>query len=393
MLIQDFKGTQEAVGRILGKGALVSRAADQAELFLEAVIVSTQLFLQSADGRIVRILHLQVKKSAGRITQADHPADPVGSYRRQVNRLHSGVFAEIDFALHLRKRIVPDGRVCRDAPRELLNKVVIGDLGFGNAAFNPAKGLPQTAFQVSVFKRQYSCFLLAELVGFLLKPPQDHIRMHGKIGVDLMTFRSLRNMDPFRHLQDCPVPFLENEDVGHNIRPGISAECVVGKADCPQEVCPRGDILPDRFSALVHGAAGGDHCHHASRAHKIQRFGDEIVVDQEILAVVTSVSQLIVSKRDVPDDGIEEAVRKLRFLKAFGGDGVLLVKLPCDSCRDPVQFHTVHPDVLHAVRDHAHEIADAAGRLKDVTSRKSYTLQCPIHIPDHHRRSIECIKG
>ena len=116
-------------------------------------------------------------------------------------------------------------------------------------------------------------------------------------------------------------------------------------------------------------------------------------MDQEILSVVAAVSQLIISKRDIPDDGIEEAVRKLCFLKALGDDGILLVKLPCDPCGDPVQFHAVHPDVLHAVRDHAHKIADAAGRLKNVASRKAHPLQCLIHAPDHHGRSIEGIQG
>ena len=217
--------------------------------------------------------------------------------------------------------------------------------------------------------------------------------MQGKVGVDLMTVRRLGKMCPFRHLQDCPVPFLENEDVSHNIRTGISPECVVGKADGSQKVCPRGDIPADRFSTLIHGSAGGNYCHHASGTHQVQGFGDEIVMDQEILAVVAAVGQLIVSERNVPDDGIEEAVRKLCLLKALGCDGILLIKLPCDPCGDPVQFYAVHPDVLHAVRDHAHKIADAAGRLKDVASRKAHPSQHLIHAPDHHGRSVEGIQG
>ena len=393
MFIQDLEGAQETVRGILGKSPLVRRAADQAESFLKAVIVCAQLFLQCMDGRVVRVLHLQIKEAAGRITQADHPAHPVRCHCRQVNRIHPGVLTEIDPAIYLRKRIVPDGRVCQDALCGLLNKVVIGDLGFRDAAFDPAKGLPQTGFQVSVLKGQDRCFLLAELVGFLFQLPQDHLRMQGKVGVDLMTVRRLGKMCPFRHLQDCPVPFLEKEDVSHNIRAGISPECIVGKADGSQEVCPRGDIPADRFSALVHGAAGGDHRHNTSGAHQVQGLGNEIIMDQEILAVVAAVGQLIVPKWNVPDDGIEEAVRKLCLLKALGCDGILLVKLPRDPCGDPVQFYAVHPDVLHAVRNHAHKIADAAGRLKHVAARKAHPLQRLIHAPDHHGRSVEGIQS
>ena len=393
LLIQDFEGTQETVGGILGKGPLVRRAAYQAEPLLKAVIVCAQLFLQRMDGRVVRILHLQIKEAAGRITQDDHPAHPVRCHRRQVDRIHPGVLTEIDPAIYLRKRIVPDGRVCRDALYGLLNKVVIGDLGFRDAAFDPAEGLSQTGFQVSVLKGQDRCFFLPELVGFLFQPPQDHLRMQGKVAVDLMPVLCLGKMCPFRHLQNCPVSFLENEDVSHNIRTGISPECVVGETDSSQEICPCSDILTNRFPSLIHGTTGSDHCHDASRTHQIQGLGDEIVVDKEILAVVAAVDQLIVSKGDVSDDGIEKAVRKLRFLKALGSNGVLLVKLPCDPCGDSVQLHAVHPDVLHAVRDHAHEITDAAGRLKDVASRKPHPLQCLIHAPDHHGRRIEGIQG
>ena len=191
VLIQDLEGAQEAVGGILGKGPLVRRAADQAEPLPEAVIVRAQLFLQRPDGRVVRILHLQVEEAAGRVTQADHPAHPVRCHRRKVNGVHPGIFTEIYLSVHLRKRIVPDGRVCRDAPRGFLDKVVIGDLGFRNAAFDPAEGLPQAGFQVPVLKGQDGRFLLPELAGFLFKPPQDHPGMHGEVGVDLMPVRSL----------------------------------------------------------------------------------------------------------------------------------------------------------------------------------------------------------
>ena len=41
------------------------------------------------------------------------------------------------------------------------------------------------------------------------------------------------------------VPFLEEEDVGRDLGPGIGFEGVVGEPDGPQELGPTGDVLPD----------------------------------------------------------------------------------------------------------------------------------------------------
>ena len=67
---------------------------------------------------------------------------------------------------------------------------------------------------------------------------------------------------------------------------------------------------------LVHRAFGGDKGHNAAGTHLVQRFGDEIVVYHQVLAVVPLVMYLIAAKGDVAHRQVKEIVRVVGALKA-----------------------------------------------------------------------------
>ena len=66
------------------------------------------------------------------------------------------------------------------------------------------------------------------------------------------------------------------------------------------------------------------------------------------MLVVPLVRYAIISKRNIADGEIEKAVGQTGFFEPFNRNVRRLVKLPCDSACDRVQFHTVELAVLHA---------------------------------------------
>ena len=89
--------------------------------------------------------------------------------------------------------------------------------------------------------------------------------------------------------------------------------------------------LPHLAVFLVHGAFGGDKGDDAARTHLVQRFGDEIIVDQQVLAVVAFVMHLVAAKGDVAHRKVKEIVRVVGAFKAVHRNVCFLVKLLCNA--------------------------------------------------------------
>ena len=164
--------------------------------------------------------------------------------------------------------------------------------------------------QVCSLDRLDSHFLPAVLGVFFSKFPEYHLRMSSKITVNGITLRSSSQMNPVRLFQGHTVPFLEKEDIRYNTGVCVPQKGIIRKADCPQKVCPVGDIFPHRFILLIHRSAGGHHGDDTAGTDEIQRFSDEVIMDQEVVPIVSGVRHLILPKRHISDHGIKKAVRE-----------------------------------------------------------------------------------
>ena len=109
--------------------------------------------------------------------------------------------------------------------------------------------------------------------------------------------------------------------------------------------------------------------------------------------VVPLVQYLEITKRNITDGHIKEAVGHLYLFKAGHGNGAVLVKLLGDASGDGIQLHTVGMTACHGIRDHAKEVTDTTGRFQNVTLLESHLLQCLIHGLDNDRRGIKGSKG
>ena len=194
---------------------------------------------------------------------------------------------------------------------------------------------------------------------------------------------------PARFIQSEGVPFLEKENVRGNVGAGSGLEGVVGEPDSAKQICPLSDILSHHGAFLIHRALGGHESNDAARPHLVQRFGKEVVVDQKVVLVIAFIRQLEIAEGDIADGHIKKAVRQLRSLEALDSNRGCLIELLCDAPGDSVQLHAEDTGVGHALRLHAHKVADAAGGLQQVPVLKAQILQRLIHGADHDRRSIE----
>ena len=159
------------------------------------------------------------------------------------------------------------------------------------------------------------------------------------------------------------VALLQKDDVAGHFRSGVLLEGVIRQSDGPNEVGALGQIFADGGVFLIQSALAGDERHDTTRAHLVQRFAKEIVVDQPVVLVVPLIQHLEIPKGDVAHGHIKKAVGHLYGFKAVYGNAGVLVKLPRNPPGNGIQLHAVGFAARHICGEQAEEIAGAAGRL------------------------------
>ena len=79
-----------------------------------------------------------------------------------------------------------------------------------------------------------------------------------------------------------------------------------------------------------------------------QAAGNEVIVDQEIVAVIPLVQHFVIAKGYIANRTVKETVRELHCLKALDGDLVFLVQLPGNLAGNAVQLtpYIFSPSIL-----------------------------------------------
>ena len=107
------------------------------------------------------------------------------------------------------------------------------------------------------------------------------------------------------------------------------------------------------------------------------------------MLVVAPVNDLDISKRHIAHCCVKKAVRYLRLFIAGDSDPAVLIKLSGDASGDAVQLHTVGFAGVHAVRQHSHKVANAAGRLQQVAAFQAHLCQRLVDGVDENGRGIK----
>ena len=213
-----------------------------------------------------------------------------------------------------------------------------------------------------------------------------------KILVDGISFRRFTEIHPVSPFHCRTVTLLQKKNIRDHARVGIALKRIIRQTNRTYQIGTVGKVLTDRGIFLVHRTTGRYHCHHAARTHKVKALGDKIIVDEEIVAVIPLIRYFIIAERYVAHNTVKKAVRELHRFKALHRNFVFLVQLLCNAARNAVQLHTVHPNLLHAVRHQTHEIAYTTGRFQHIAFGQSHIAQGFIHCLDDRRRSVKRIQ-
>ena len=323
-LIKDFQGSQEAVAGILGKGPAISVAADDPVLGSEFIVAAVQASLDRGNFCITLVVQLCLQQFLNSVAQLDHAEHALCRCRRKLHAVHTGVLPIVDMPIDVGVAEVFYGRVCRDGEIFIL-QFGIRYFRYGDLAMDMAHGFLKLFREGSAFDGLHRDFLPAVLGTFSRQFSQDHFRMVLKVAVDRISLFGFRQVHPVGFFHGHAVPFLKEEDVRHNTSVCIAHKGIVGQADGTEQISPVSKILPYRFVLLVHGAAGGDDSHYAAGTDQVEGFCNEIIMDQEIVPVISGIDDFVLAEGHVTDHGIKKAVREGGRLESLNSDVVFLI--------------------------------------------------------------------
>ena len=253
------------------------------------------------------------------IPDGDQALDAVGSGHGHVHRRHAAVFAVVEFSIHQRIGEVADGRIGGD--RFIL--FLVGQLVhviFLDAASDVLDGLRKQLTQLLILIGNAGRLWPKGTADFL-HLTKHHLRIVHEVLVHGDAVLIGGEVDPSGINDRQSVPFLEEQNIRRDLRAGSAFECVVGQPNCAQQVRPLRDILPHVGVGFVHGALAGHESNDTAWSDFVQRFCEEVIMDQEVVLVVLLVRELEVAEGDISNSDIKKAVRELRLLEALNSDG------------------------------------------------------------------------
>ena len=337
-------------------------------------------------------MQLTIQQLPGGFPQSNHAQHSLCSYGRQFHLVHKRIFTVVNLPVHVREAEILHTWVCRNG-FFLHIQFIVGDFWLRDGGMDISNCFFQLLGKVCALDGLDRRFLLAILSAFRGDLPQHHLRMLRKILVDGISFRRFTEIHPVSPFHRCTVTLLQKQDVSNHARVGIALKRIVRQTNCADQIGTVGKVLTDRGILLIHRTAGRYHRYHTARTHKVKTFRNKIIVDEKIVAVIPLVRYFVIAERYVAHNTVKKAVRKLHCFKALHRNLVFLVQLLCNAARNAVQLHTVHPNLLHAVRHQTHEIADTTGWFQHVAFGQSHIAQGFIHRLDDRRRSVKRIQG
>ena len=137
------------------------------------------------------------------------------------------------------------------------------------------------------------------------------------------------------------VTLLQKENVTCNLCACVCSKSVVGQSDGSEQLGSLGNIFAYFGACLIHCSLRGNERNDTACTDFIKSLCEKVVVNEELLGVVSAVVDLEISKRHIADNHIKVVVWELCFFKPLHGNIGFLIKLLCDFSRKRVDFYTV----------------------------------------------------
>jgi len=175
--------------------------------------------------------------------------------------------------------------------------------------------------------------------------PEHHVRSIDKITVQGDVFpgclvTSRPDLDP-RLVQRLARPsFLQENDVGGNVRQCVLFEGIVWQADRAHQVCTVSYKFPGGRVICVQEEIADDDGNHPAVTYLVQRFRNKEIMNREVAElVVTGVVQPLIAEWRIADRNVEIAARDGDLLKALIDDRCGRIKMFRNRSRHLVEFH------------------------------------------------------
>ena len=190
------------------------------------------------------------------------------------------------------------------------------------------------------------------------------------------------------------VTLLQKENIARDLCACVCSESVIGQSDSSEQLGSLSNIFAYFRTCLIHCSLRGNERNDTACTNFIKSLCEKVVVNEELLGVVTAVIDLKITKRHIADNYIEVVVWEFCFFKSLYGDISFLIELLCNLSRKGVDFHTVELRACHRIRKQTEEIARSAGRLQNTALGKAQTLKSFIHTFDYNGRRVKrCQSG
>ena len=137
------------------------------------------------------------------------------------------------------------------------------------------------------------------------------------------------------------VTLLQKENVARNLCACVCSESVIRQSDSSEQLGSLSNILAYFGACLIHCSLRGNERNNTARTNFIKSLCEKVIVNEELLGVVSAVVDLKIAKRHIADNHIKVVVWELCFFKPLHGNIGFLIKLLCDFSRKRVDFYTV----------------------------------------------------
>ena len=156
---------------------------------------------------------------------------------------------------------------------------------------------------------------------------------------------------PFRVFHVCIdriFSFPKKQNIRYDFGICRFLERRIRKSYCADKLRSVRDVLSDGRIEFIQSPFACDNRHKSVRFYLVDAFGDEIVVNQEMMLVVIRIEYAVTAERHVRYHKVKGIVLKTGFFKTLDLYFCLRIQFCSDSARNTVEFHTVQ---MRSVRD------------------------------------------
>ena len=194
-------------------------------------------------------------------------------------------------------------------------------------------------------------------------------------------------MHPIRFNINRVIPFLQEDNIGHNIGSRIGFKCVVRKSDHTKKFSSLSKIFSNIWALLIHRISACNKSNDTARSYLIQSLSEEIVVNWKAKLVVWFITDFIISERHIADRYIVE-IPSVSFFKSADFNISIRVKFLSNSTGDRIKLNSIKIASSHRFRKKSKEVTNAHRWFQDISRLKSHLGQRFIHCLDDYRTCI-----